>query len=66
MIDEQTAILLSCNNDSVDPLQNLVSLSPHYLYGLRLDFFVIFGNNLVILSPFSCFNGTTHTYLLKI
>ena len=52
--------------DFIDLLWSSKPLSPHVLFGLRLDYFKGFWKPLVIVLPFLSFKGIIHTCLLKI
>ena len=59
-------LLLFSRNDFLDLLLNLVLLSTHILFCLRLDSSNIFWNTFVVPLHFLSFKGITYTYLLKI
>ena len=52
--------------DFIDLLWSSKPLSPHVLFGLRLDYFKVFWKPLVIVLPFLFFKGIMHACLLKI
>ena len=59
-------MILSCNHDFIDLVENSLSLSTHVLFGLPLDSYKILLKGLVVLIPFLPFKGTTHLCLQQI